>query len=237
MERKERAELLKGREVRRMTSNTLECRNADGAMAIRGYASTTGQAYDMGWYSEKIARGAFAKTLSETPDVQLLLNHEGLPLARTTNGTLDLREDAQGLYFEARLDGDDPDAARVLRKIESGLMDQCSFAFRVTRQTWDEDYENRSIDEVSLDRGDVSVVNYGANPHTSVSLRSLFVDLADLDEEKIAELREDPAVMTVVRKLVVPEVVAEPEAEPAPATAHDLDVFRARAFALGLHQK
>lgn len=234
-----------------MTSTALECRNADGALAVRGYASTTGQAYDMGWYNETIARGAFAKTLSETPDVQLLINHEGLPLARTTNGTLDLREDQQGLYFEARLDGDDPDAARVIRKIEAGLMDQCSFAFRVTRQTWDDDYENRSIDEVSLDRGDVSVVNYGANPHTSVSLRSLFVDLADLDEDKINELRADETVMTVVRKLVVPAPVTvsvEAAADPAevaeevrealkPATVHDLDVYRARAFALRLNQK
>lgn len=241
MDKKQRAELLRGREVRRLTSSTLECRSADGALAVRGYASTTAQAYDMGWYKETIARGAFTKTLSETPDVQLLLNHEGLPLARTTNGTLDLREDEQGLYFEARLDGDDPDAQRVIRKIESGLMDQCSFAFRVTRQTWDEDYENRSIDEVSLDRGDVSIVNYGANPNTSVALRSMFVDLADLDEDKIAELREDPAVMTVVRKLVVvPEVaetVALEEEIPQPAKVHDLDVYRARAFALSLRQK
>ena len=237
MDNKQRAELLRGREVRRMTSNALECRSADGALALRGYASTTGQAYDMGWYQETIARGAFTKTLSETPDVQLLLNHEGLPLARTTNGTLDLREDSQGLYFEARLDGDDPDAQRVVRKIESGLMDQCSFAFRVTRQTWDEDYENRSIDEVSLDRGDVSVVNYGANPHTSVSLRSLFVDLADLDEDKIEELRSDPAVMTVVRKLVVPEVVEEEPAAVVAPVVPNLDAYRARAFALRLHQK
>ena len=237
MERKQRAELLRGREVRRMTSSTLECRNADGGLSLRGYASTTAQPYDMGWYNETIARGAFAKTLSEAPDVQLLINHEGLPLARTTNGTLDLREDAQGLYFEARLDGDDPDAAKVVRKIEAGLMDQCSFAFRVTRQTWDDDYENRSIDEVSLDRGDVSVVNYGANPNTSVSLRSMFVDLADLDEDTIAELREDPAVMTVVRKLVVPvEVVEEPAAVVAPVVPN-LDAYRARAFALRLHQK
>ena len=38
----------------------------------------------MGGYTETIARGAFTKTLSERPDVQLLINHEGLPLARTT---------------------------------------------------------------------------------------------------------------------------------------------------------
>jgi HK97 family phage prohead protease len=98
----------------------------------------------------EIARGAFTKTLSENPDVQLLINHGGLPLARTTNGTLTLREDQSGLYFEAQMDAEDSDAAKIARKIEAGLMDQCSFAFRVTRQTWDEDYENRSIDEVSL---------------------------------------------------------------------------------------
>jgi HK97 family phage prohead protease len=237
MDRKQRSELLKGREVR-LSSTLLECRDADGGMAIRGYASTTGQAYDMGWYSETIARGAFTKTLSENPDVQLLINHGGLPLARTTNGTLTLREDQSGLYFEAQMDAEDSDAAKIARKIEAGLMDQCSFAFRVTRQTWDSDYENRSIDEVSLDRGDVSVVNYGANPHTSVSLRSFFADLADLDDEKLAELREDPTVITVLRKLQVPAAPAEIVEVIEPIVAIDnLALFRARAQALKFRQK
>jgi HK97 family phage prohead protease len=205
-QRKSRAELLRGREVRRLVTTGLECRSVDGRVQFRGYASVTEQPYDMSWYQETVKRGAFTKTLSESPDVQLLANHEGLPLARTTNASLLLSEDARGLRFEGSADGDDPDAARLARKVEAGLLTECSFAFRVTRQTWDEDYENRDLVEVSLDRGDVSIVNYGANPHTSVSLaaRSMFADLAELDEETLAQMREDPAVLTVVRRLALP---------------------------------
>jgi phage head maturation protease len=49
------------------------------------------------------------RTLSEAPDVVLLLNHEGLPLARTKAGTLTLSEDDRGLHVEADLDPEDPD--------------------------------------------------------------------------------------------------------------------------------
>jgi hypothetical protein len=81
-------------------------------------------------------------------------------------------------------------------------------------------------------------VNYGANPHTSVSLRSFFADLADLDDEKLAELREDPTVITVLRKLAVPAPVAVEVAEVVEAaSAHDLALFRARAQALKFRQK
>ena len=59
-----------------------------------------------------------------------------------------------------------------MRKIGSGLMDQCSFAFRVIDQDWKSDRTVRTIKEVSLDRGDGSVVNYGASPSTSVDARA-----------------------------------------------------------------
>ena len=145
---------------------------------VEGYASVTGSGYDMGSYTETIARGTFATTLSKNPDVQLLLNHAGLPLARTTirsgqPGHLGLTEDSRGLHFSAQLDKSDPDAAVLLRKIGSGLLDQCSFAFRTVSQDWSADRSQREITEVSLDRGDVSIVNYGASAATSVDARSL----------------------------------------------------------------
>ncbi len=74
---------------------------------MSGYASLSATPYDMGSYEEQISPGAFA-SLSSRPDVQLLVNHEGLPLARTTNGSLMLREDDKGLRFDAQLDRDDP---------------------------------------------------------------------------------------------------------------------------------
>ena len=58
----------------------------------------------LGSFREKIAPGAFTDALGRNPDVRLLFNHEGLPLARTKSNTLELSEDAEGLRVWARLD-------------------------------------------------------------------------------------------------------------------------------------
>ena len=60
--------------------------------------------------------------------------------------------------------------------VERGDLDEMSFAFRVMRQEWNSDYDRRWINEVSLDKGDVSLVNYGANPTTggTVAIRQRF---------------------------------------------------------------
>jgi hypothetical protein len=148
----------------------------DGTVGLVGYASVTESAYDVaggppfGW-SETIARGAFAKTLAERDDVRLLINHEGLPLARTASGTMLLSEDSMGLLVEVNsLDPANPRVAELRSAMEREDVDQMSFAFRVMRQEWDEDYINRRIAEVKL--FDVSVVTFPANPATVVGLRS-----------------------------------------------------------------
>jgi HK97 family phage prohead protease len=162
----------------RTFATKLEARDINGLeFKVSGWASVVEQPYDMGAYTEVISRGAFTKTLQGRPDVQLLLNHEGLPLGRTTvppgqDGHLELSEDGRGLRFDAQLDRDDPDAQTLMRKIGAGLMDQASFAFRVIRQNWNDSHTERTIQEVSLDRGDVSVVNFGASPTTSVDARA-----------------------------------------------------------------
>ena len=175
--RRPRIATVRGLEVRTFAS-ALEARDGAGPLEFRieGYASVVETPYDMGPYDEVIARGAFQDTLANRPDVQLLTNHEGLPLARTTippgqPGHLSLSEDYKGLRVSAQLDRDDPDAQTLVTKIRSGLLDQMSFAFKVTKQKWSDDNTLRTIQAVSLDRGDVSVVNYGASPTTSVDAR------------------------------------------------------------------
>ena len=86
----------------------LELRAEGDTLTFEGYASVTERSYDVAGgppygFVETIARGAFSKTLSEKPDVVLLVNHGGLPLARTTSGTLELDEDDTGLRAVARL--------------------------------------------------------------------------------------------------------------------------------------
>jgi HK97 family phage prohead protease len=190
--------MIGGREIRTFAT-PLEIRDS-GSLEFRleGYASVTGVDYDMGTYTERIAPGAFTKTLAKRPDVMLLANHEGLPYARTLipagrSGHLALSEDRNGLHFAAQLDRNDPDAETLVRKIRSGLLDGASFVFKVTSQDWFGDGSRRTIQAVDIDRGDVSVCNEGANPAAVVDARS---------RERIAgnpDLRTHLAIATGLR--------------------------------------
>jgi HK97 family phage prohead protease len=162
---------MKKIERRTFTVRDVEARQADdGTMRLSGYAAVFNDSSVPLPFKESIAPGAFRKTLSETPDVRLLVNHEGLPLARTKNGTLTLTEDDRGLYFNAEL-ADTQEARDIHTLIARGDVDQMSFAFRVIRQKWSEDRSRRVLTEVSLSDGDVSVVTYPAYPTTSVEAR------------------------------------------------------------------
>lgn len=142
---------------------------------VNGYASTVEQAYEMydfwGPYEEIIDARAFDATLSRDPDVAFLLNHRGTTMARTKSGTLFLSVDEQGLATEAFLNPERSDVRDMVIAIDDGDIDQMSFAFRIVRGQWSPDYTEYRILEVELDRGDVSAVNYGANPNTSISAR------------------------------------------------------------------
>ncbi|MEV4001003.1 HK97 family phage prohead protease [Actinomadura sp. NPDC049753] len=161
---------------------------AGGPATVEGYASVTDEVFEMwdmfGAYGEVVRSGAFTKTLSENPQVQLLLNHGGLSMAYTRAGSLRLAEDSTGLHMSADVNPIRSDVRDMLTALEDGAVDEMSFAFRVTRQQWSPDYDQRDIIEVDLHRGDVSVVNFGANPATSVALRA-----QDLDSMPDAEAR------------------------------------------------
>ncbi len=135
-----------------------------------GYASLVNTPYSMfdalGSYTETIRAGAFVKSLAASPDVVLVANHGGLPLSRTTSGTMKLSEDATGLRVHADLDDEDPDVRALLPKMRRGDLTEMSFMFRALDQAWSEDYSERTILEADLHRGDVSVVTYGASPTT-----------------------------------------------------------------------
>ncbi|MFC9966328.1 HK97 family phage prohead protease [Nocardia ignorata] len=190
-----RAKLIDVPEHRSLPAGDFEFRKAGDSLRLRGYASVFDAPYEvyggppMGW-SETIDRGAFDVTLSEKPDLHLLINHEGMPLARTKSGTLRLSTDKKGLLVDADLDRSDPDVQRLEAKMARGDMDEMSFAFRVKRQEWNDDETDRRITEVSLHKGDVSVVNFGANPATSAQLRGIVEGLRGLSaDDAMAEAR------------------------------------------------
>jgi HK97 family phage prohead protease len=175
-----------------------------GKIVVEGYAATYEpyEVYggpDKGGWTEQIERHAFDVTLATRPDLVLLVNHEGYPLARTTTDTLQVSRDHRGLRVRALLDPGDPDVQRLMPKLQpqangKSNMDEMSFGFRVKDQVWDNSYTHRTITELSLQKGDVSIVNYGANPTTSVMISDAVDALAALSREDSLELRKiDPA--------------------------------------------
>jgi HK97 family phage prohead protease len=145
-------------------------------VTLDGYASTVNVPYVMydmfGEYEEVIAPGTFRDALLDNPDVNFLVNHSGLAMARTTAGTLDLSEDEVGFLTAARLNPKRSDVQDLRHAIDDGAVDQMSFAFRIVDGRWAPDFLTYTITKIDLNRGDVSAVNYGANPDTSISART-----------------------------------------------------------------
>jgi Escherichia/Staphylococcus phage prohead protease len=158
-------------------------------LEVEGYASTFGQPYEMwdmfGPYEEEVDHVAFDKSLSAGPDVAFLVNHKGLTMARTVPGpngrdpSLEVYADDVGLGVHAFLNLARQDVRDFQSALDDGLVTEMSFAFMLNEGWWSEDFERFRITEADIDRGDVSGVNYGANPFTTITARAADV-LADL---------------------------------------------------------
>jgi phage head maturation protease len=69
----------------RALPQALDVREEDGeTISVSGYAAIFGEETNIGgMFTEVIERGAFASALERQDDVVFLINHDGLPLART----------------------------------------------------------------------------------------------------------------------------------------------------------
>lgn len=155
----------------------VEVRAEEGAdgVTVEGYAAVFDEEVSIaGLFREVIAPGAFSEAISRGDDVVFLINHDGLPLARTRSGTLELEEDERGLKIRSKLDAADPDVARIARKMERGDLDKMSFAFVPEAERWEDldgDEPRRVLERVALH--DVSIVTTPAYEGTEIGLRSL----------------------------------------------------------------
>lgn len=153
-----------------------------GALSFTGLACATDQVYEMwdfwGPYSESVSAGAFGPSLARDDlDVPLVLQHVDLRrIARTTIaagevGHLALEETDEGLRTDApQLDPADSDVAYIVPKVASGLVNEMSFKFTITRGSWSPDFMSYTIQEVDIHRGDVAICGYGANPNTDAQM-------------------------------------------------------------------
>ena len=160
------------KEVRTFNVQNLELREEGDSNVVVGYASVFNTlSNDLGNFKEIISPDAFEGRLND--DVRFLINHEGLPLARTTNDTLKLTTDETGLRYEAKV-ANTSLGRDLLELMRNGTINQSSFAFVVDDDSWEvKDGVNiRTINKVSR-LYDVSAVTYPAYEEASVALRSM----------------------------------------------------------------
>ena len=158
---------------------TIEVRSIEadggGLKKIVGYAAVFDKpSEDMG-FIEYVRKGAFKKALARS-DARALFNHDTdtLPLGRQSAGTLLLREDDTGLYYE--INPPDTQSARdLMTAIDRGDIREASYGFTVDVDEWDysdPDVIKRTIIEVR-EVYDISPVVFAAFNDTTVALRKL----------------------------------------------------------------
>lgn len=140
---------------------------------VVGHAAVFNQlSEDLGGFREMVLPGCFTQTIA-TDDIRGLFNHSpNMILGRNRAGTLVLREDNQGLYYEIPLP--DTQAGRdVAASIERGDITGNSFSFRTIEDEWltSDGMELRRLKAVRL--FDVGPVTYPAYPQTDLAMRSL----------------------------------------------------------------
>jgi HK97 family phage prohead protease/HK97 family phage major capsid protein len=191
MEEKNESQLA---ELRNKYGDDVELRTAevraagDDSLVIEGYAANFEQRTDLGYFKEEIARGAFEDVMED--DVRLLLNHDGAPMARTTNGTLELSVDESGLKYRAAL-ADTQDGRDMYKLIKRGDITQSSFAFTIGEQEFSEDRSVRRVLKVAR-LLDVSPVTYPAYPTTTVAARQMAMQEPEPVEETQTKSEPQP---------------------------------------------
>ena len=166
----------------------------EGKMILEGYAIVFEEETLIGdeerGFKEVISRTALQDTFMK--DVPLKYNHMDsfLILARTKNKSLVLSVDNIGLKVHAELI-DTHSNEDVYKMVRSGLLDKMSFAFTVSKQTWDRSGKVPVRRIESIDRlFDVSVVDVPAYDGTSIYSRSLDLVEAELRAMELAESEE-----------------------------------------------
>jgi uncharacterized protein len=226
-----KGEALSKIETRILTTEFEVREEADG-MHLTGYAARFNEPSEPLPFIERIAPGAFKRSLRLRNDVKLLWNHDtSTVLGSSRAGTLTLTEDDKGLRVSAIL----PDTqagrdARVL--IQRGDVTGFSFGFTVPRggDTWNEDGSERTLNSVRLIEVSTGVA-FPAYTTTNGTAQVRGLDKiakrAEVDADTLADAMlklEDGEEITAEEKDILSRVISElaPKEETAPEPVGDL---------------
>lgn len=165
----------------------------DGTKNVSGYVVKFNMRSQLIWgeFYERVAKGAFAKSLEENT-IKALWNHRSdFVLGSTKNATLRLEEDEIGLRFELDLPnnswGND-----AYESINRGDVDGVSFGFVVRSDSWQylqtEDVYERTL--LDIDLFEISPTPFPAYPDSEVGKRSI-EGIPDTKEDRQKQKQQD----------------------------------------------
>lgn len=173
----------RGRQLRSIPQQF--CTREDGdELIIEGYFAVFDSPYTL-WddATEIVKPGAFAGCLSG--DIRALIDHDTrLVLGRTKAGTLELREDARGLWGSIKINRADTDAMSLYARVQRGDVDQCSFGCDIEEETFVDLGGGKCRWEITKVNPlyEVSVVTFPAYEETAVKARH--ADLAEIQRRQ-----------------------------------------------------
>ena len=175
---------------RRYISPQIEVRMEGDEQVIEGIAAVVNKETDLGWFTERVAPGAFDNVMEG--DTVALFNHDpNYPLARTNakdEGKLTLFKTESGdLGYRFKI----PNTSigrDLAENIRTGVVSKSSFAFTIEEEEWDYKRGQDANDVRTIKKikrlYDVSPVTYPAYNDTSVAARSL--EKAKMPEKELA---------------------------------------------------
>jgi HK97 family phage prohead protease len=193
----------------RVFLNDFEVRETSEGMTLTGYAARFNQPSEPLPFVERIAPGAFKRSLRAKNDIKLLWNHDSsMVLGSTRAGTLHLFEDDMGLRVEAVL----PDTtagrdAKVL--IQRGDVTGFSFGFTVPANgdSWNSEGTERTLKSVRLLEVSTGVA-FPAYPSTNGTAQ-----VRSLEEIAMAVEVDLEMVTAAIEKVAAGEPITEVEKE------------------------
>lgn len=142
----------------------IEIKSVDDKGYIKGYGAVFN---NIDLYNDIIEPGAFADTLfnskKNNKKIKFLLNHDfSQPIGNITK----IKEDDKGLYFEAQLVLDLPEAQKTYTYLKNDLVDSFSIGYNAVDYYMDEEHDIRHLLKVNL--REISVVFNPANEQAKI---------------------------------------------------------------------
>ena len=225
-----------------------EVREETDGMHFSGYAAMFNSPSQPLPFVERIASGAFKRSITSRNDIKFLWNHDaGEILGSTRAKTMTLSEDDRGLRVEGILPQTSRgrDVAELLRR---GDVDSMSFGFSVPDggDTWSSDGSERTLNSVRLH--EVSIVAWPAYTATAgtVSVRKFdkVAARADVNAQALADALvklEDGLNITSEEQEMLSRVIStlapEEEVIPEPVVLGDLSMLELKKKKLELLMK